>query len=339
MKEREREEIYWKLSLLLLILSPLVILLFFKNNIEFSFSPPVYIISMILSIPIIFVTDIIMHLLKGKVPKFNIKSPTVKESNETKENMEKSLEEIIKRLNKLGFYIEAESYEITDNVISCLKETFNNDERFSSLRSMGKKWALKDEIFKALKNLKFTEEEIREILNYIAAYSSEEGKELRFDKGQTGHAHGYLDQIFSGIVTLKQDHFRLNIEAEVTMKDTLIMDSGEGEFLSSLCNYINLKNPDYDFKNGAPYPLLRINPYPYFRLSCHTGSFLSSPYSLCIFHCSRRRSNAALHAHICNGLQAGPSWVQTGFSRSLYRGSSLHICTGRIYAVRANSRN
>lgn len=80
----------------------------------------------------------------------------------------------------------------------------------------------------------------------FATVSSEGGAEvIKFGKAKSPVVYSFIEHGFSGEMTLKQTGAGSALSCKLTFDDTLLVDTGERERLTALCDYFTLKSQGF----------------------------------------------------------------------------------------------
>lgn len=180
--EKKREKYYWRFSLVFLILSPLVFLGIFQEEINFSLNPLIFIVVAIIGFPLAVMWEIILGRIAGygSTHRFFIKHPTVVKSFDVKTDPANLPRIIMQRL-------QAEHFD--SRVV--------NPEENAELIAM-----------------------------------------IQFQKAKRDSVIKFMDHAFNGEIAIFRKDTGANLKIRLTMKDTLIMDTGETNKLSDLCAHL-----------------------------------------------------------------------------------------------------
>lgn len=103
-----------------------------------------------------------------------------------------------------------------------------------------------------------------------------EGQLIQFQKSAKKPVHHFLDHAFSGKVTLTPAFNSVDIHAQLTFEDTLILETGEKNKLQAISEFIALKAPELRMK-GVPFTLYCGLIFAYATII--TGFFISIGWS------------------------------------------------------------
>jgi hypothetical protein len=77
---------------------------------------------------------------------------------------------------------------------------------------------------------------------------------IEFHKDKKPQVINFLDHAFQGKVTFIESAYGTRIVADLTLSDTLIMDTGENKKIEALCDFISLKAEDFTLRT-VPFTL------------------------------------------------------------------------------------
>lgn len=193
MSERDRERLYWRLSLLLALASPLAVLTTARAGFSPDFNVALFTVIGFLSIPFAVLVDLLRTTLCGDPVRLWVVKPTANAGRALAHPFPQAREAIVGRLAECGF--------------AC------------------------------------------------ATAGGPGGAEvIRFGKAKSPMLSSFLDHAFFGEMTLKASGPGSSVSCTITFDDTAILDTGERERLSSLCDYLTLKSSAFTYE-GVPLTL------------------------------------------------------------------------------------
>lgn len=105
MNEVERERIYWRILVVFVALSPLVLWGFYQHGIQLRWNQPVFIGALVASIPATLLIDMFFTIVSGKGTGFRfwIKNPSQHSENSLKDSIDACRQKVVQRLESIRF--------------------------------------------------------------------------------------------------------------------------------------------------------------------------------------------------------------------------------------------